>query len=85
MASSIRPSVNSPPCKCAIGILANIAAITADKISYLSPKTRTKSGFIVSNASPNPANPIEVDLAKPKGASDTNSKSILRLMIKPSP
>ena len=43
--SSIKPSVASPPCKCATGIFAIIAALTAEKISKRSPKTTTKSGF----------------------------------------
>ena len=49
----------------------------ADKISNLSPKTRTKSGFNKSKASPKPFKPSAVDWDKPKGVSDSNAKSTL--------
>ena len=47
--SSIEPSVISPPCMCAMGTLLKTAATTDEKISYLSPKTKTKSGLFFLN------------------------------------
>ena len=51
--------------------------MTAAKISYLSPSTISKSGFNVSNASPNPMTPIKVDFPIPIGVSFDRCKSIL--------
>ena len=63
--SSIAPSVTSPPEICATGIPRILAAMTADRISYLSPKTTRISGLFAAKYSEKRHNAIPVAYAIP--------------------
>ena len=80
--SSMAPSVNSPPLKCAIGSFAIIAALTTESISNLSPKTTTISGLYWAYASAKYicAKPIDFDTLT-KSVED-NSISIFCVILK---
>ncbi len=61
IASSVAPSVVSPPCKWTIGIFARCAATAAAKVSNLSSSNIIQSGVNLPKASANPIKPSPVD------------------------